>query len=336
MNFEYTDPQTPLEHLFGGHCSINAFGRILPGDGEKFGVFLRMVAPPPITCVYIHTPGGSVQDAIQIGRLIRQYGLSTSVGSYLLVPSQGVESLRRREFKPGICASSGTLMFLGGRFRSLDDRSEFRVHRFFFQGVMDEVLGPAQQTSAAIARYLVDMGIDVRLMEISAGVHHTETRRLSKQELAELGVTAPGVSDVTWSTESRNGSIYVRAQRDTIYGLQKLIIGHMNEMGFYIHAVMECQGRDRELSGFPLVEVVLGDESARLDVSSRAARHILNGFMNVLVPISAEEARKVVDSPTVGLQIRFSDLADMFFGIGDVAVDASGREKLDTLVRLFS
>lgn len=336
MNFEYTDPQTPMEWLFGGHCSINAFGRIEPGDGEKFATFLQRTAPPPITSVYLNTPGGSVHDGIQIGRLIRHFGLSTSVGSYLLLPPQKGDIVRRREFKPGVCASSGTLAFLGGRFRWFQEGSEFRVHRFFFQGTMDEVLGPAQQTSAAIARYLVDMGIDLRLMQISADVHHAETRSLTAQELTELGVVAPGVSDVAWATESRNGSIYVRAQRDTIYGLQKLIVGYMKPMGFYVHAVFECQGRDRELSSFPLVEVTMNGESVRWDVSPRATRQIVNGFMNVIVPVSAEEARQMAESPSFGLQIRFSSMADLFFGIGEVPIDADGRGRLDTLVTMFS
>lgn len=336
MIFEYTDPQTPMERLFGGHCSINAFGRIEPGDGAKFAAFLQRISPPPITCIYLNTPGGSVPDGIEIGRLIRQYGLSTSIGTYVLLPPQERDIVRRREFQPGICASSGTLAFLGGRFRFFQEGSEFRVHQFFFQRSVGDVLGPSQQTSAAIARYLTDMGIDLQLMQIGADVHHTQTRSLKLEELVELGVVALGVSDVTWSTESRNNSIYVRAQRDTIYGLQKLILGYVRTGGFYVHAIFECQGRDQELTAFPLVEVTMNNESIRWDVSSRAARQIMNGFINVFVPVSSEEAREISGSRTFGLQIRFSNLADLFLGIGDMTIDTDGRGRLDTLVSMFA
>jgi hypothetical protein len=175
-----------MEWLFCGHCSINALGRIEPGNGERFATFLQRTAPPPITCVYLSTSGGSVHDGLQIGRLIRHFGLSTSVGSYLLQPPQEDDIMRRREFRSGLCASSGSLAFLGGRFRDCQNGSEFRVHRFFLQGSTDEVLGPAQQTSAAIARYLADMGIDQRSMQISADLHHADTRSLTVSELAEL------------------------------------------------------------------------------------------------------------------------------------------------------
>ena len=145
-----------------------------------------------------------------------------------------------------------------------------------------------------------------------------------------------GMSEVGWTTESRNGSIHVRAQRDTIYGLQKLILGFIKPLGVYVHVVLECQGRDRELSSFPLVEETMNRESVRLDVSSRATRQVMNGFMNAIVPVSAEEARQLAGCQSAGHQIHFSSMVGLFIGIGEVPIDPDGRERLDTLLAMFS
>lgn len=84
MEFHFTDPQTEFERLIGGHFYINAVGVIEPGDEVKFRNFLTASSPPPRSDVYINSLGGDVDAAIAIGRLIRDYWFSTSVGTYVL------------------------------------------------------------------------------------------------------------------------------------------------------------------------------------------------------------------------------------------------------------
>jgi ATP-dependent protease ClpP protease subunit len=82
LQFIYTEPQTELERAIGGFHHINAFGKIDPGDDEKFRKFLVVAAPPPRTTIYINSTGGDVNAAIGIGRLIREGWYETSIGSY--------------------------------------------------------------------------------------------------------------------------------------------------------------------------------------------------------------------------------------------------------------
>jgi hypothetical protein len=72
LRFEYSEPQTELERVFGGFYHINALGSIELGDAERFQALLENAAPPPITTVYINSPGGIVDVAIELAALIHE------------------------------------------------------------------------------------------------------------------------------------------------------------------------------------------------------------------------------------------------------------------------
>jgi hypothetical protein len=73
-------------------------GTILPGDGDRFAKILRQ-SHPFLDRVLLWSPGGSVEDAMKIGRLIRK-GLieteapSSGLKSYYIDPATG--SLEKR------------------------------------------------------------------------------------------------------------------------------------------------------------------------------------------------------------------------------------------------
>ncbi|MBO6604120.1 MAG: hypothetical protein JJ938_10720 [Roseicyclus sp.] len=158
MQFEYTEPQTELEKLWGGFYCINAFGRIEIGDGPKFGKFLQVTGPPPLTAVYIDSSGGDVEAALEIGRSIRQASLSTTVGRYTPEQANGEGFVTPRKRGDGQCLSAATLMYLGGRLRYFSDRCEFGVHRFSYANPSPENIEKSQILAAKIAKYVEETG----------------------------------------------------------------------------------------------------------------------------------------------------------------------------------
>lgn len=133
MEFHYTEPQTEIEKLFGGHFHINAIGRIHPGDDVKFRTFLERTAPPPRTTVYIDSIGGDVDAAIGLGRLIRAASLSTSIGCKVLNPDPSEPWSVSRDHIDGVCYSAATLVYVGGRLRFVPKSFQFGVHQFSFK-----------------------------------------------------------------------------------------------------------------------------------------------------------------------------------------------------------
>lgn len=125
-----------------------AVGRIEPGTAEDFERFV-LANEGKLKSVALHSPGGSVSDALAMAALIRKTKLDTSV------PNNGY------------CASSCPLAYSGGVKRLAGKRSWIGVHQVYTVpsaiGNIHDGLEEAQRISAVSQQHLVDMGVDPRV-----------------------------------------------------------------------------------------------------------------------------------------------------------------------------
>lgn len=156
---------------------LEATGTITPGTAARFAEEIEKRGSY-VKTVVLNSPGGSVQDALAMGRLIREKGFATEVG-------EGAH-----------CASSCPLVFAGGETRVARKGASIGVHQVFAVSAAgaaaDSGMADAQRVSAECQRHLVAMGVDPRVW-----IHAMETppERLfyfSPQELAELKLTTAG------------------------------------------------------------------------------------------------------------------------------------------------
>jgi hypothetical protein len=130
-------------------------GRIDPGTAESFAAEVKKRGSY-IKTVVLSSPGGSVADALQMGRLIRAKGFATEVEN------------------GGYCASSCPLVFAGGAARRAGAKAAIGVHQIFAgagqAGGLGEGMNGAQRVSAECQRYLREMGVDLEVW-----VHAMET-----------------------------------------------------------------------------------------------------------------------------------------------------------------
>lgn len=326
MNFEYSDPQTDIEGLFGGFFHISAFGRIEEGDEEKFQSFLERAAPPPRTLVYINSTGGHVEAAMSIGRLIRQAWFSTSIGTYTLAPQEPRELIIPRKFTPGKCISAATLMFIGGRLRYFPEGSEFGVHQFSFKNPTAESIEHSQRLSAAMAAYIAEMGIPATFLQLSAGTRGNQLKLVSEEELKDLKVVTGGMTEPTWGVEVHEEAMWVRGERDSIWGHGKVMLAYSKTNGFSFVALVETMGRDTELLNFPLVEIVVNGEDIRINISDRCIREPSGIYTLFMANLTKGEAGLIASSDSFGIQIRGSDQAEIFLGIAAVSTVGAKRQ----------
>lgn len=329
MQFHFTEPQTDFEKLIGGYFYINAVGAIKPNDDVKFQKFLKDLSPPPRTTVYIDSEGGDVDAAIGIGRLIRKHWFSCSVGRYMIDTDVIPSAIFPRKFVPGLCMSAATLMYIGGRLRYFKNDSTFGIHQFSFRNPSPDNIAHSQVLSARIAVYMEEMGVSSRFLEISSSTASTAINRLPEEQLKELGIVTGGQTEAEWTTHSRNNTLYVRGERDSLFGHHKVMLCYARGAGFIFWAVIESQGREAELTGFGAVEVVINGEETRLDISKRCDRAVIGNYVNVVSRISEEEAKKIAFSDSFGVQIRMTGDADVFLGVAAISTE-SGRDQLQT------
>lgn len=128
-------------------------------------------ADPAITELTLQSPGGSVRDALTLGRHLRDRGIATRVLS------------------GEICYSACPYLFAGGATRTAEDGASIGVHQHSFG---ENTLLPAftaiediQRGQAEVMSYLDDMGLDVRLMRPAMATPADEIYILLPQELRD-------------------------------------------------------------------------------------------------------------------------------------------------------
>jgi ATP-dependent protease ClpP protease subunit len=144
----------PISFELVGGGRLLATGTITPGSAEVFAAEIAKRGDY-VTTVVLNSPGGSVGDALAMGRLIRERKLATEVeaGKY--------------------CASSCPLMFAGGVERRAGAKAAIGVHQVFAMAQANaprDQMSDAQRITARCQRYLAEMGIDLQVW-----VHAMET-----------------------------------------------------------------------------------------------------------------------------------------------------------------
>ncbi|TPM30035.1 hypothetical protein [Mesorhizobium sp. B2-3-4] len=187
----------------GGNCStcewILAEGTIVNGSSGAFLEYLqkRFHTPEksrPLT-VYFNSNGGDVIEALKIGRLIREWGLDTSIGKTTGEISNDI--VRSDNPTAGVCASSCAYAILGGNKRYLSNTGKLGVHQHYSPKSVEK---PLELTATAVDRsmdqiftaiildYVVSMGIDPEYAVLAQSTPPVEVHWLSEDEIKKFGV----------------------------------------------------------------------------------------------------------------------------------------------------
>ena len=177
----------------GGDCCrwIQATGAITPDTPTVFEEFLRSSKFTP-GVVRLDSGGGSVGAGVLLGEIFRARGFATEVGASNLnhqsTPIPGSE--RSYTKAPGRCGSACTFAFLGGIERTIDPDSKLGFHRAHFGDTGSEPTGnDAQKIIAALLLYIVNMGVDGRLIRLASEASPGEVRWIRPDEARDLRVT---------------------------------------------------------------------------------------------------------------------------------------------------
>ncbi len=143
------DMSAPMKFSLGVGGRVSALGTIDQGTAERLEKFLASHDREAVSELVLHSPGGSVSDALKMARMIRTAGISTSVP------------------ENGYCASSCPLLLAGGLHRRASERSFIGVHQVYALpnavGTLQRGMADAQTVSALCQQLLVDMGIDLKV-----------------------------------------------------------------------------------------------------------------------------------------------------------------------------
>lgn len=165
---------TPSLHPLDGVGQVLLLqGAITDGDADTLAAFLDGLAAPP-DLVALNSPGGLVDEALALGRLIRERGLDTGVLS------------------GAVCLSSCPYVLAGGVTRQVSRKGAVGLHQHYYDAPRYlPVLFAVQDIQEGQGRtmaFLIDMGVAPKVMLYSLQTPPEEIYVLVEDELLDTAL----------------------------------------------------------------------------------------------------------------------------------------------------
>ncbi len=166
--------------------------------------------------VVLDSGGGSVNDAIALGRRWRELGLRTTVGTSAVVTT--VAGDRAAVLPEAYCESMCVFVLLSGKTRYVPERAHVRVHQIWMGDRADnaraasytaEDLTTVERDIGRLAKYTFEMGGSGDLLYLALNIPPWEALyELSPSELRSTNlVTTDSIADVLPDGEAAEASV---------------------------------------------------------------------------------------------------------------------------------
>lgn len=196
-------------------CNASECRRAVIAEGEitreapaKFAAFLRQELQRPglHAIVFLNSPGGNVESALQLGSLIHDAGAAVVIGRPTLLDSQR-PARRRAGFGqvgvvPGHCASACVYVLMGAKKRVVPEGARLGVHRMSARmwradpaggGIQGERIYAGSSEVNALRQYVSRVGGSQDLISLAESVPHDQIRILSSNEVRRFRLGAPSL-----------------------------------------------------------------------------------------------------------------------------------------------
>ncbi|HRE21375.1 MAG TPA: hypothetical protein PKW21_10130 [Rhabdaerophilum sp.] len=197
-----------------GACTSSQCPRAVVAEGEinreaptDFARFLRhqLQTPGLHAIVFLNSPGGNVESALQLGALLHNAGAAVVVGRPTALPG-AARSRRGRVGKigvvPGHCASACVYSLMGAKKRVVPDGAKVGVHRMSARlwgqdpaggGVKNTRVFAGEQEIDALRSYVAKVGGSQELISLAESIPHDRIRMLSGAEVRKYRLGSPSL-----------------------------------------------------------------------------------------------------------------------------------------------
>jgi hypothetical protein len=149
---------------------------------------------------------------------------------------------------------------------------------------------------------------------------------IPQDRLVALGVVNNGVGKTTWAIESAPQGLYMKGQRDTAFGYQKLIIMCGRRSKLEVMAVFDPQGRQATVAAMSAVSLMINDKQVMVPTDRLLMKpKDNNGWINVIVAVDDALIPQFETARTIGVAVQFTYQAAVFAGIRDMDFTKGGQ-----------
>ncbi|CAN1561882.1 COG3904 Predicted periplasmic protein [Rhabdaerophilaceae bacterium] len=190
----------------GKDCSASNCPRAMVAEGEisdetpaRFSRFLRkeMAVPGLHALVFLNSPGGNVESALTLGKLLHDAGASAVIGRPVVGVQSGKNKARQGQslglsVVPGQCASACVYTLMGAKRRVVPDGARLGVHRMSARVSLHAPEGGGSSQGRIFAGdaeirtlrdYVSRVGGSQDLISLAESTPHDRLRLLSSDEI---------------------------------------------------------------------------------------------------------------------------------------------------------
>jgi hypothetical protein len=222
MNFKWHEAQPACERDCAGW--IGAVGVITSDTPAKFEEFSSGRNLKGSTVV-LDSSGGSVLDAISLGRRWRNLGLRTTVG--IVIERENAGRVGRDILPEAYCESMCVFLLLSGNTRTVPEGARVRVHQIWMGDRADDARAASysaddlmivERDIGRLAKYTFDMGGTGDLLSLALSIPPWEPlHQLSADELRLTNlVTMDTVADAKRPSDDVVGSATPKSQERVV------------------------------------------------------------------------------------------------------------------------
>jgi hypothetical protein len=294
----------------GPGCSewIAAEGKIDAGAADRFRQLLRKLGDrrPPI---FFHSPGGKVNDALELGRLIRDKKFAVSVGQTVALGCGGDKQAAnaceaRKRAGQAVeaeisatayaCNSSCVYALAGGAVRRVPPWVKLGIHDIGVDPNAKVPRGAALTTvmrlsHANVRSYLRAMGIDDALFAAAVATPFESVRLVQRDEIVRFGIDRREFGETVWRYSDEPVAqirklFFVRADGDQPHYVDGMIqVGCNAGGGMFLILARQQLGSDTESSGAgsPTATMAVDGKRVSLNRVKSTSFYIRSGWMAI-------------------------------------------------------
>lgn len=303
LKIRLVKPDTAMQVVRGDYWTVYLDGTIDADAAKRLALELKR-NNVKYGVAMLNSSGGNLFAGIEIGRLLRAHGLST----YITKASKG-------EDVSGECYSACVYAFVGGYFRTLRENDSLGVHRFSKPAPTSTDLDNAQIVSGEISKYLNEMGVDVKLFELTTRVSSNQIYILSMEEALKLRVANNGFQPAIWSIEASDKGLYLKGAQDAWSGLGKMTFTCAGNsiIVFAFYTTGENAGFISENAELQFIR--LGDEFIDIKSVDTNKPYLIseNGILTRLFILPLSFSERIKKAESIGYAIQTGN-KDLFYG----------------------
>ena len=177
------------------------------------------------------------------------------------------------------------------------------------------------------------MEIDTELFSIASDCAADDILELPIETMKRLNVINNGIKPARWTIESIERALYLKGERDTLYGIQKFLLVLPSQGRMYIHFIFDGGKNAEQIMSMDSDRLSIDDELIPLH-ELRIRRVNDFGRINLIYQVTPEILTKLSSAKQIGCLLQFLPDAPMFFGYDQFPFDG-GAAKMPGLLDVY-